>query len=317
MTSASSTPASRRSTRATFANSNRRALFRGREPAELEEYVTDQFAREAVSFIDRHRAEPFFLYLAFNAPHAPLEATDVYYQRFPQFTDERKRVYAAMISALDDGVGRVLAKLREAGIEERTLVVFVSDNGAAEYADADGKRNAPFSGHKRNLYEGGIRLPYILRWPDRLPAGKIYAPMVSTLDLMPTLLAAAGGNAGSAVDGGPPLDGVDLAPFLTGEREGPPHQALYWRTGFNGAIRQGDWKLLIAREDGTGKEIVRLYDLAHDAGEQHDLAGKKPGGGRGAARRMGEVERGARWRRASRRAPSSHDTREIRSDGEI
>jgi arylsulfatase A-like enzyme len=257
----------------TFANANRRALFRGREPAELEEYVTDQFAREAVAFIDRHRAEPFFLYLAFNAPHAPLEATDAYYQRFPQFTDERKRIYAAMVSALDDGVGRVLAKLREVGVDERTLVVFVSDNGAAEYADADGKRNAPFSGHKRNLYEGGIRLPYVLRWPDRLPAGKVYSQMVSTLDLMPTLLAAAGGGPG---DDSLPLDGVDLAPFLTGERKGSPHDALYWRTGGNGAIRKGDWKLLMAREEGTGKEIVRLYDLAHDAAEEHDLAGKKP-----------------------------------------
>jgi arylsulfatase A-like enzyme len=252
----------------------RSTLFRGREPAVLEKYLTDQLADEAVSFIDRHRADPFFLYLGFYAPHAPLEATDEYYQRFPQFRDERKRIYAAMISALDDGVGRVLAKLREAGVDERTLVVFVSDNGAAEYIDADGRRNAPFTGHKRNLYEGGIRLPFILRWPQRIAGGQTYSQPVSTLDLMPTLLAAAGPPATQAQTHA--LDGVDLVPFLAGERKGAPHEALFWRTGGNAAVRQDDWKLLVARDEKTGKEIVRLYDVSRDPGETKDLSAKKP-----------------------------------------
>jgi arylsulfatase A-like enzyme len=246
------------------------SLIRGREPAKLEKYLTDQLADEAVSFIERNRAEPFFLYLAFYAPHAPLEATDEYYQRFPQFKDERKRVYAAMIAALDDGIGRVLATLRETGVEEHTLVVLVSDNGAAEYIDADGKRNGPLTGHKRNLYEGGIRLPFLMRWPERLPSGKTYSHPVSTLDVMPTLLAATGAAPQR------PLDGVDLLPFLTGEKKGAPHPALFWRTGGNAAVRKDDWKLLIARDETTGKEIVRLYDLSSDLGEKKDLAAKKP-----------------------------------------
>ena len=262
----------------------RGTLFRGREPAQLERYLTDQFADEAVSFVDRHRDDPFFLYLAFYAPHAPLEVTDEYYRRFPQFKDERKRIYAAMISALDDGIGRVLAKVRETGAERNTLVVLVSDNGAAEYIDSDGRRNAPFAGHKRSLYEGGIRLPFMMRWPERLPSGKTYPQPVSTLDLMPTLLAAAGppttATASPSVQAtaaapAHPLDGVDLVPFLTGERKGAPHAALFWRTGGNAAVRKGDWKLLIAREETTGKEIARLYDLSRDPGETRDLAAKK------------------------------------------
>jgi arylsulfatase A-like enzyme len=153
-------------------------------------------------------------------------------------------------------------------------VIFTSDNGAAEYADADGRRNAPFTGHKRNLYEGGIRLPYLLRWPARVPAGVVYPHPVSTLDLLPTLLGAAGGEPAA----GAGLDGVDLVPYLTGAAEGAPHRALYWRTGPNGAVRRGDWKLLLAGIDGaTGAaEIVRLYDLAADPGETRDVAGENP-----------------------------------------
>jgi arylsulfatase A-like enzyme len=254
----------------------RRGLWDGREPAKLEEYLTDQLAREAVEFIDRHRSEPFFLYLAFYAPHAPLETTDEYYQRFPQFENERKRIHAAMISALDDGVGSVLDKLAEIGAAENTIVVFVSDNGGPEVTDAAGRCNAPLLGHKRNLYEGGIRLPFMMRWPARLQAGATYSEMVSTLDLFPTLLAAAGapadGGAASAAASGEAraLDGVDLLPFLTGQRQGAPHQALYWRSGPNGAIRQGPYKLILAGD------LVRLYDLDADAKESRDLSALEP-----------------------------------------
>jgi arylsulfatase A-like enzyme len=256
----------------------RATVIRGRQPAKLEEYLTDQLASEGIEFIERHREHPFFLYLAFNAPHGPLEVTDEYYQRFPQFKDERKRINAAMLSALDDGIGRVLDKLDEIGAAENTLVVFVSDNGAPEYEDADGRRNAPFTGHKRNLYEGGIRVPFMLRWPGRVPAGKTYPEMVSTLDLMPTLLAASGQEEppAAAATAQPPasgesrpgaaLDGTDLLPFVSGARSGPPHDVLFWRTGPNGAVRQGQWKLLLAGD------VVRLYDLAKDPAEEHDLS---------------------------------------------
>jgi arylsulfatase A-like enzyme len=242
----------------------RRGLWRGREEAPLEEYVTDQLAKEAVAFIDRHRDGPFFLYVAFNAPHSPLESTDVYYQRFPQFEDERKRIHAAMISALDDGVGRILDRLQTIGVADNTIVVFTSDNGGPEVTDADGRCNAPFLGHKRNLYEGGIRLPYMVRWPQRLKAGTTYSHMVSTLDLFPTLMAAVGAKPDR--DATRPLDGVDLVPFLTGDQAKAPHETLFWRSGPNGAVRQGRYKLVF------GGEVTRLYDLDQDPKESRDLS---------------------------------------------
>jgi arylsulfatase A-like enzyme len=266
----------------------RRGLFRGREDAPLEEYVTDQLAKEAVAFIDRHRAEPFFLYVAFNAPHAPLETTDPYYQRVPQFSDERKRIHAAMIVALDDGVGRILDRLQEIGVAENTLVVFTSDNGGPEVTDADGRCNAPYVGHKRNLYEGGIRLPYMIRWPARVRAGATFTEMVSTLDLFPTLLAAAGAKPDA--DAARPLDGVDLLPFIARDAKkdapegapprGAPHESLFWRSGANGAVRQGRYKLIFggAPSGGapSGGNLVRLYDLERDPKEANDLSASMP-----------------------------------------
>ena len=247
------------------ARTARRGLVRGRKDAPLEEYVTDQLAKEAVAFIDRHRSEPFFLYVAFNAPHAPLETTDPYYQRVAQFSDERKRIHAAMIVALDDGVGRILDRLQEIGAAENTIVVFTSDNGGPEVSDADGRCNAPYIGHKRNLYEGGIRLPYMIRWPSRVRAGGTFTEMVSTLDLFPTLLAATGAKPDT--DSARPLDGVDLLPFISGDgRNGAPHESLYWRSGPNGAVRQGRYKLIV------GGGLVRLYDLEKDPKESHDLS---------------------------------------------
>ena len=243
----------------------RRGLWRGREPAKLEEYVTDQLAKEAVAFIDRHQEGPFLLYVAFNAPHAPLETTDEYYQRFPQFKDDRKRIHAAMISALDDGVGRILDRVAGLGNADDTIVVFISDNGGPEVSDADGRCNAPYVGHKRNLYEGGIRLPFMMRWPARFGAGITYSEMVSTLDLLPTFLAAVGGADG---DASRPLDGVDLLPFVAGEKKGAPHDSLYWRSGPNGAMRQGRYKLVF------GGSVVRLYDLEQDPAEKNDLSTK-------------------------------------------
>jgi arylsulfatase A-like enzyme len=255
----------------------RRGLWRGREPAPLLEYVTDQLAKEAVSFIDRHRAEPFFLYVAFNAPHAPLETTDVYYQRFPQFEDERKRIHAAMISALDDGVGRILDALDATGKASDTVVVFVSDNGGPDVTDADGRCNAPFIGHKRYLYEGGIREPFMIGWPAGLRGERAYAELVSTLDLFPTVLAAVSGAAASGGAAAPPserpLDGVDLLPYLRGDKTGAPHDLLFWRSGPNGAVRQGRYKLIVG---GVSGKVARLYDLESDPRETTDLSTEMP-----------------------------------------
>ena len=235
-------------------------LLRGRKPATLDMLLTEQLAREGIDFIERRKDEPFFLYLSFYAPHVPLETTDKYYQRFPQFENETKRVYAAMISALDDAIGAVLKKLRETGLDEKTLVIFTSDNGAAEYIDTDGARNKPLIGHKRNLYEGGIRVPFAMRWKGRLPAGSVYRSPVSSLDILPTALGAANASVSANVDG------VNLLPFLRGERQGDPHEYLFWRSGPNGAVRKGKWKLFLS------DSIERLYDVEIDPGESDDRA---------------------------------------------
>ncbi|MCP5113373.1 MAG: sulfatase-like hydrolase/transferase [bacterium] len=244
-----------------------RALFRGRERIPHDEYLTDRLGREGVAFIERHAGEPLFLYLAFHAPHGPIQTIDKYYQRFPQFDNETLRIYAAMISAVDDWVGAVLAKLREHGLEEKTLVIFTSDNGAQKTSDVDGKRNAPLIGHKRNLYEGGIRVPYVMQWKGRLEGGRRFDQPVSSLDVFPTALAAAGVKDLSPYR----VDGVNLLPFLEGKKQGAPHEYLFWRSGPNAAVRKGPWKLLLS---GTG--LTRLYNVDENPEESKDLLLKHP-----------------------------------------
>ncbi len=244
-----------------------RGLLRGRERVPMDEYLTDRLGREGVGFIERHRHEPFFLYLAFHAPHGPIQTIDRYYDRFPEIEDETARIYAGMISAVDDWTGAVLAKLREHGLEDRTLVIFTSDNGAAKASDTDGKRNAPLTGHKRNLYEGGIRVPYLLQWKDRLEGGRKFDLPVSSLDIFPTALAAAGISSME----GRKLDGVNLVPHLDGSESGHPHRALVWRSGPNAAVRMGPWKLL---QSSGG--LTRLYKVAQDPSESKDLSDQEP-----------------------------------------
>ncbi|MGD9720604.1 MAG: sulfatase-like hydrolase/transferase [Pirellulales bacterium] len=240
-------------------------ILRGTESVEEKGYLTDAFGREAVAFIDRHKAQPFFLYLTFNAVHAPLEATEKYRERFTDIGDERRRTYAAMQSAMDDNVGAVLAKLRDDKIEDHTLVVFIADNGGPTPRTTSS--NGPLHGYKSQVWEGGTRVPYLVQWKSKLPAGKTYELPVSSLDIVPTCVVAAGGSI-SADDR---LDGVDLAPYLTGQNSARPHETLFWRFGQQWAVRQGDYKLL-QPNDGP----VQLFDLAADIGEQHDLAAAKP-----------------------------------------
>ena len=212
--------------------------MRGTVRVDEPEYLTDAFTREAVDFIARHRDEPFFLYLSYNAVHTPLQASDAYLDRFAHIPDVQRRTYAAMLSALDDGVGAVLDALREAGVEERTLVFFLSDNGGAELVNAS--RNGPLRAAKGQLFEGGIRVPFLVRWPDRLPAGATYDLPVISLDVFPTALAAAG----VALPSDRVIDGANLLPHLTGELDTAPHDSLFWRFGRGGAVRRGRWKLI-------------------------------------------------------------------------
>jgi arylsulfatase A-like enzyme len=260
------------------------AIFRGRQEVQEKEYLTDAFAREGVAFIEKHKAEPFFLYWAFNAVHGPMEASEKYLKRFPDIPDSKRRTYAAMQAALDDGIGRGLAKLKEAGIEDDTLIFFISDNGGPEAVNASD--NGPFNGVKGTTWEGGIRVPFLLQWKGKLPAGKVYEQPVICLDYLPTALAAAG------VDVRPEwkFDGVNLLPYLRGEKTDAPHDALYWRFGGSMAIRQGDWKLVKTtagkgRAGGAGAanrrekatvEGAALFNLKDDIGEQTDLASKHP-----------------------------------------
>ncbi|MBI5395374.1 MAG: sulfatase-like hydrolase/transferase [Verrucomicrobia bacterium] len=233
----------------------------------------DAQTEAALAFIQRRHEQRFFLYLAYAGPHTPLEAPEKYLSRFPGPMPQRRRLGLAMLSAIDDGVGRILDLLAALKLDEKTLVVFTSDNGAPlkinkpdeplpKGMDAgwDGSVNDPWLGEKGMLSEGGIREPFLLRWKGRLPAGKVYDQPVSSLDFAATSVAAAGLKHDAT------LDGVNLIPYLTGENNGAPHEALYWRFWRQAAVRCGQWKLL-RLSDGT--EL--LFDLASDAHEKNNV----------------------------------------------
>jgi arylsulfatase A-like enzyme len=242
------------------------ALRRGEEIVKEEkEYLTDAISREAVSFIERHQEKPFFLYVAYNAVHTPMQAPEKYLKRFEGEKDEKRRYMLAMLSAADDGVGRILGALREKGLEEKTLVVYFSDNGGPTHANAS--RNTPLRGYKGQVFEGGIRVPFMAQWKGRIPAGRVIDEPVIQLDVMPTALAAAGIE---RKEGAVKLDGVNLLPWLEGKGEGRPHETLYWRFSPAWAVRDGDWKLV------KTKEGVQLFDLGKDVGETRDLSKERP-----------------------------------------
>lgn len=239
-------------------------LVRNRSRVETDEYLTDELSNEAVSFVERHHndGKPFLLYLAYNAPHTPMQATPEYLDRFPTLTGKRK-VYAAMLSAVDDGVGRLLRKLREHDLETSTLIFYLSDNGGATN---NGSINSPLRAHKGSLYEGGIHVPFAAQWKGTLPAGIDYEHPVISLDILATIAALA--DAPIAEDR--PLDGVNLIPYLTGKNSDPPHEQLFWRKfdSMSRAIRQGNYK---AVDTDPGSDEMELYDLGEDIVEQNML----------------------------------------------
>ena len=253
-------------------------ILRGTEPVQELDYTTDAFGREAVAFIERHKAQPWFLYLAFNAVHTPMHATDDRLAKFPAIADKQRRTYDAMMLAMDEAIGSVRKKLADTGLEKNTFVVFISDNGGPVMPGTtiNGSSNAPLRGSKRTTLEGGIRVPFIVAWPGHLTPG-IYRQPAIQLDVSATALAVAGAKADT-------LDGVNLLPHLTGEKSGPPHEALYWRLGQQMAIRAGDWKLVRydsnadTRTGGRNQPVTgaKLYNLADDIGETKDLAAAMP-----------------------------------------
>jgi len=237
-------------------NSPNAPFHRGREEIAGHEYLTHAFTREATEFIERHRDERFFLYLAYDAVHFPFQVPARYENLFRHVEDKQRRRALGMITALDEGIGQVLGKLREAKLEKDTLIFFLSDNGGGVHSD-----NGPLRGGKNSLYEGGIRVPFFVRWPARLTPAE-YDEVVSAIDVFPTAVAAAGAAAAPDLA----LDGVDLLPYLTGERAGLPHAVHFWALRNRLAVRQGTKKLLFSADE------TLLYDLAGDPGETHDLA---------------------------------------------
>ncbi len=234
-------------------------------------FVDEAMAREGAAFIARHAAQPWFLYLAFLTPHGPLDIPADVEAKFNHITDPQRRKCAAMISLLDDSVGRVLQTLRDSGQEDRTIVVFLSDNGAPP---SNGSLNTPLRGDKGSTWEGGIRIPFVLQWKGSIPAGQVVDAPVISLDLLRTVLAAAGVD----VPADTVLDGIDLLPFLTGKTRKPPHEILFWRYGPQMAVRAGDWKLTKAldRKERPPALKTGLYKVAEDAGERNDLAAAHP-----------------------------------------
>jgi arylsulfatase A-like enzyme len=237
-------------------------------------YLTDHFGEEAAAFVSRHAGEtkPWMLYLAFNAPHTPLQAPKEWIEKFSSIADKNRQVYAAMVAAMDAAIGGVLAKLDETKQTENTLIYFVSDNGGP-HLSARGLTNftdnTPLRGAKGAVYEGGMRVPFLVSWPAKIKPGTYNQPVIA-LDFLPTSLAAA-----ESADLTPKnLDGVNLLPFLTGEKAGAPHETLFWRSGGpggNNAVRRGSMKLV-----RLGKAEPELYDLAADVGETKNLAAQKP-----------------------------------------
>lgn len=238
-------------------------IVRGGQPVVEETYLTDAFTREAVDFIGRNKDRPFFLYLAYNAVHSPLQGADSYMKKYAHIEDLHRRIFAAMLANLDDSVGRVLAKLRSEGLEENTLVIFLSDNGGPTRELTSS--NLPLRGGKGQMYEGGLRVPAMMQWKGTLPSGQLYENPIWSVDFLPTAAALAGAK--------PPAttDGVDLLPYLTGQKEGRPHDILYWRQGKKAALRSGDWKALSHRRLGDSPKW-ELFNLANDPHERIDLA---------------------------------------------
>jgi len=232
------------------------------------------FVRKAADFIQRHREQPFFIYLAFHAPHYQQVDFGGYKKHFPDATPDRLGVLSVMAQQ-DEAVGQVQRALRACALEDSTLIFFTSDNGGTRWPEVSpdskhthGSLNTPFNGHKGTALEGGIREPFLVQWKGRLPAGKTYDRSVSSLDILPTALAAA--NITPPADAA--LDGVNLLPFLEGKNTADPHEALFWRWRAEQAIRMGDWKLV----RGKANKQWRLIDLAHDAKEERDLTAQHP-----------------------------------------
>lgn len=240
-------------------------------PKEETTYLTDDFTDKAIDYINKSTKEdaPFFMYLAYNAPHAPLQAPMKYLDRTTHIANAQRSVYAAMILAVDDGLGRIWETLEKNKVDDNTLIVFLSDNGGT--GDPGRSSNRPYRSFKGNMFGGGIRTPFAVYWKGKIEAGTHYDKSVSSLDIFPTVAAAAGIDVSKNKN---PLDGTNLLPYITGEKSGDPHESLCWRVcgGMEYAILQGDYKLVKTHYD----EQHHLYNVKEDKVEMHNIAAEKP-----------------------------------------
>ncbi len=242
------------------------AIRENEEEIREERYLTDALADEAVRFIEQHQEEPFFLYLPFNAPHTPFQATRAYFDQFAHVKDRNKRVYYAMIKQMDDAIGRVMATVDSLGLGENTLICFASDNGGATYTLATD--NDPLKGGKMSHFEGGIHVPFAMRWTGQIPAGTVFEHPVTLMDFFGTAVS----QSQTPLPDDRVFDGQDLLPYLQGEQTRPPHEALYWKAGPSSAIRKGKWKMIVDESRG----YFMLFDLEKDLEEKHNLYEEQP-----------------------------------------
>ncbi|TMU57334.1 sulfatase [Flagellimonas algicola] len=229
-------------------------------------YLTDVLADEAILFIEKNvkADKPFFAFISFNAVHTPMDAKPEDLAQFPNLTGNRK-IVAAMGLALDRAVGNIMDKLKELDVDDNTIVVFTNDNGGP--SDKNGSSNYPLSGIKSNHLEGGIRVPFLMKYPGKLKSGIIYDKPISTFDLLPTFYKAAGGNLEDLKD----IDGVDLLPYINGTNNERPHETLFWKRDARAAIRKGDWKLIRFPDRPT-----QLFYLPNDEKEMKNLSAVEP-----------------------------------------
>jgi len=244
------------------------AQFNGGERFEPDGYLTDYYTDEALKVIENNRNQPFFLYLAHWGIHNPLQATQSDYDEFAHIDDHHLRVYSAMIRSVDRSVGQITAKLEELGLTDNTLILFTSDNGGAGYIQLPDV-NKPYRGWKLTHFEGGTHIPFMAKWPARIAPGSTLGAPVHHVDLFHTIA----GAAGSAVPADRKLDGVDLMPFVTGEKTAVPHDTLFWREGHHQSVQHEGWKLIRAAQP----DKRWLFNLVEDPTEQNNLAETEPG----------------------------------------
>ncbi len=253
-----------------FSNPNMRigaqTLMDGKTPVPEKEitYITDMLTDKATSFIKKNREKPFFMYVCYNAVHVPMQAKKEMMDRFAYISNTGRRTYAAMMASLDEGVGKILTTIKENKLDDNTMVIFINDNGGPTVNSSD---NTPLHGYKGSVWEGGIRVAFMMKWPGHIKENTIYKNPVSSLDILPTSIAAINGKQA----GSKKLDGVNLLPYLNKPNISQPHKILFWRRGEGSAVRAGKWKLLRVKSDA-----VLLFDLDKDISEKTNVADKYP-----------------------------------------